>query len=88
MTLKHGIYEICIRRPWAVGPEQCKGTIKGLRVINFIVSCVLKSNILDHRRVFVLFAAAVTAKHHENVMVVGNNNNLLYLMGTGSQYYG
>ena len=34
-------------------PKQSKGITKGLRAINSINSCVLKSNILDHRHVLV-----------------------------------
>ena len=68
----------------AVAPERSKGATKGLRVIN---SCVLKSNFLDHRRVLVPLAAAVTPKHCENVAVISSSNNLLYLMCSGSQLY-
>ena len=53
-----------------MAPEQSEGATKGLRVINFAVPCVLKSNFLDHRHVLVPFAAAVTTKHGENVAVI------------------
>ena len=46
---------------------------KGLRVINFVVSCVLKSNIFN-------CAAAVTTKHRENVTIISSNNSLLALV--------
>ena len=66
-----------------MAPEQSEGATKGLRVINFVVPCVLKSNFLDHRHVLVHLAAAVTTKHCENVAVISSNNGLLYLMRTG-----
>ena len=34
--------EFITRRPWAVAPESAT---KGLRVINYVVPCVLKSNL-------------------------------------------
>ena len=71
-----------------MAPEQSEGATKGLRVLNFVVPCVLKSNFLDHRHVLVPVAAAVTAKHRENVAVISRNNNLLYLTPTGNQRYG
>ena len=37
--------EFITRRPWAVVPEQSEGATKGLRVINYVVPCVLKSNL-------------------------------------------
>ena len=52
---------------------------KGLRVITFVVPCVLKSNFLDHRHVLVPLAAAVTAKYCENVAVTSSNNGLATL---------
>ena len=52
--------------------------IFSLRVINFVVPCVLKSNFLDHRHVLVPLAAAVTTKHRENVAVISSNKSLLY----------
>ena len=39
-----GSTESIIRRPWAVARGTIKGTIKGLRVINSVDRCVLKSN--------------------------------------------
>ena len=71
----------------AVVPEQSEDATKGLRVINFIVPCVLKSNFLGHIHVLVPVAAAVTTKHQENVAVISSNNSLLYLMHTGSQCF-
>ena len=68
-----------------MAPERSEGATKGLRVINFVVPCVLKSN--DHRHVLVPLAAAVTAKHCENVAIISSNNGLLYLMRAGSQRY-
>ena len=50
-----------------MAPEQSRGATKGLRVINFVVPCVLKSNFLDHRHVLVPLSAAVATKHCENV---------------------
>ena len=70
-----------------MAPKQSEGATKSLRVINFIVPCVLKSNFLDHRHVLVPLAAAVITKHCENVVVISSNNSLLYLMRTGSQCY-
>ena len=72
----------------AVVPKKSKGATKGLRVINFIVFCVLKSNFLDHKHVLGPFAAAAAAKHLENIVVSSSNYNLLYLMPTGGQHYG
>ena len=46
-----------------MAPKQSKGTTKGLRVINSVFPYVLQFNFLDHRHVFVPFAAAVTTKH-------------------------
>ena len=37
--------EFITRRPWAVALEGSEGTTKGLRVINFVDPCVLKSNL-------------------------------------------
>ena len=37
--------EFITRRPWAVEPELSEGATKGLRVINYVVLCVLKSNL-------------------------------------------
>ena len=48
-----GIYGIYNLKALAVAPEQSKGATKGLRVINFIVPSVLKSNYLDHRGVLI-----------------------------------
>ena len=70
-----------------MSPEQSKGATKGLRVLNFVVPCVLKLTFLDHRHILVPVAAAVTTKHCENVAVISRINNLLYLMPTGSQWY-
>ena len=53
-----------------MAPERSKGATKGLRVINFVVPCVLKSNFLGHRHVLVPLEAAVTTKHHKNVVVI------------------
>ena len=36
--------EFITQRPWAVAPEQSEGATKGLRVINYIDTCVLKCN--------------------------------------------
>ena len=36
--------EFITQRPWAVVSEQSEGTTKGLRVVNSIDHCVLKSN--------------------------------------------
>ena len=36
-----------------MAPGQSEGAAKGLRVINFVVPCDLKSNFLDHRHVLV-----------------------------------
>ena len=37
--------EFIIQRPWAVALKQSEGTTKGLRVINSVIPCVLKSNL-------------------------------------------
>ena len=59
----------------AVAPERSESATKGLRVLNFVVPCVLKSNFfLDHRHVLVPVAAAVTTNHRENVAVISRNN--------------
>ena len=55
-----------------MAPEQSEGATKGLKVINFGVPSVLKSNFLGHRHVLVPLAAAVTTKHHENVAVISS----------------
>ena len=39
-----GIYGIYNPKALAVAPERSKGATKGLRVINFVAPCVLKSN--------------------------------------------
>ena len=65
-----------------MAPEQSVGTPKGLRVKNLIVSCVLKSNFLDHRHVLVPVAAAVTMKHRENVAVIRSNNSFIFQYST------
>ena len=41
-----GIYGIYNPKALAVAPERSEGATKGLRVINFVVPCVLKSNFL------------------------------------------
>ena len=37
--------EFITRRPLAVAPERSEGATKGLRVINYVVPCVLMSNL-------------------------------------------
>ena len=39
-----GSTEFITQRPWVVAPEQSEGTTKGLKVINSVDLCVLKSN--------------------------------------------
>ena len=47
VTLQNtGIYRIYNPKALAVAPKRSEGATKGLRVINFIVPCVLKSNFL------------------------------------------
>ena len=53
--------EFITRRPCAVVPERSKGTTKGLRVINSVDPCVLKSNFLDYRLVLVPLQFPVTS---------------------------
>ena len=79
-----GIYEIYNPKALAVAPAT-----KGLRVISFVVPCVLNSlTFIDHRHILVPVTAAVTMKHCENVAVISSNNSLLCLIHTGSQRYG
>ena len=78
-----GIYRIYNPKALAVMPKRSEGATKGLRVISFVVPCVLKSNFLYHRHVAVPLAAAVTTNHCENVAVISSNNGLLYLMRSG-----
>ena len=52
-----------------MAPERSKGTTKGLRVINYVVSCVLKSNFYI---VLVPLQLLVTRKR-ENVTVISSN---------------
>ena len=42
--------------------EQSEGTTKGLRVINYVDICVLKSNLLDYRLVIVPLQLPVTSR--------------------------
>ena len=53
-----------------MAPKQNEDAANGLRVINFIVYCVFKSNFLDHRHVLVPFAPAVT----KNIIVKCSTN--------------
>ena len=50
-------------------PEQSEGTTKGLRVINSVDPCVLKSNFLDYRLIIVPLQLPVTSRQRENVVV-------------------
>ena len=43
-------------------PKQSEGTTKGLRVINSVDPCVLKSNFLDYRLVIVPLQLPVTSR--------------------------
>ena len=54
--------EFITRRPWAVAPEQSEGATKGLRVINYVVPCVLKSNLFRPYKSYCTFAAACNNK--------------------------
>ena len=56
--------EFITQRPWAVAPEpeRGKGATKGLRVINYIVPCVLKSNLFRPYMSYCTFAAACNNK--------------------------
>ena len=59
-----------------MAPEQSEDTTKGLKAINFVVPCALKSNLFSHTHVLVPVAAAVTTKHRENVLVISSNKIL------------
>ena len=51
-----------------------EGTTKGLRVINSVDPCVLKSNFLDYRLVIVPLQLPVTSTQGENVAVISSNS--------------
>ena len=55
-------------------PEQSEGTTKGLRPINSVDPCVLKSNfLLDYRLVIVPLQLPVTSRQYENVATIIRN---------------
>ena len=54
--------EFITRRAWAVAPERSEGTTKGLRVINSVDPCVLKSNLFRPQMQYCTFAAACNNK--------------------------
>ena len=65
-----GIYRIYNLK---AAPKQSEGTTKGgpgLRVINFVDPCVLKSN---HRGAIVPLQLLVTRKQHENVVIISSS---------------
>ena len=48
---------------------------KGLRVINSVDPCILKSNLLDYRLVIVPLQLPVTSRQQENVAAISSNIN-------------
>ena len=56
-----------------MSPEQSEGTTKGLRVINSVEPCVLKSNFLDYRPVIVPLQLPVTSRQWENALDISSN---------------
>ena len=53
-------------------PKQSEGATKGLRVINYVVPCVLKS-FLNPYIVLVPLQLLVTSKQQENVAVISSD---------------
>ena len=68
-----GFTEFITGRPWAVVPEQSKDTTKGLKVINSVDPCVLKSSFLQYRVVIVPLQLPVTSRQCENVAIFSSN---------------
>ena len=56
-----------------MAPQRSEGATKGLRVLNYVVSCVLMSNFLDPYIVLVPWQLLVTRKQRENVAVISSN---------------
>ena len=56
-----------------MAPERSKGATKGLRVINSVDPCVLKSNFLDYRLVIVPLQLPVTSIQRENIAAISTN---------------
>ena len=56
-----------------MAPEQREGTTKGLRVINSVDPCVLKSNFLDYKLVIVPLQLPVKSRQRENVAAISSN---------------
>ena len=54
--------EFITRRPLAVASERSEGATKGLRVINYVVPCVLKSNLFRPLTNCCTFAANKTTR--------------------------
>ena len=57
-----------------MAPDRSEGTTKGLRVINSVDPCVLKSNFLDYRLVIIPLQLPVTSRQRENVAAISNNS--------------
>ena len=56
-----------------MAPEQSEGATKGLRVINSVDPCLLKSNFLDYRLVVVPLQLPLTSRQQENIAVISSN---------------
>ena len=54
-----------------MAPERSEGATKGLRVINSVDPCVLKSNFLDYRLVIVPLQLPVTTR--QGASISGNS---------------
>ena len=55
--------------------KQIESATKGLRVINSIDPCVLRSNFLDYRLFIVPLQLPVTSTQGENVAAISSNIN-------------
>ena len=58
-------------------PKESEGTTKGLRVVNSIDPCILKSTFLDYSLVIVPLQLPVTSRQGDNVVAISIYHDLV-----------
>ena len=69
-----------------MAPERSEGATKGLRVLNYVVPCVLMSNFFRPLHSSCTLAAACNNKTRENVAVISSNSDTIFQYLGQSKY--